>query len=263
MRGCDVLMTHADRSPGYAQGSSRFLAFIDECGDHSLTVIDRDFPLFLIATVIVERKAYVDIIVPRINQLKLAHWDHEGVNLHSRDIRKAEGPFSILRDRDRRERFMDELSSLMEELPYTLFVTGIDKLRHKNRYSSHAQNPYELAITFTFERVVHFLEQYGETDLPIVAEARGKNEDRSLEAAFYKMLASGTSCVDSDRLGRLRCPLLFENKLRNVCGVQLADLCAHPCARHILKPGQTHRAYGIAAQHLYQCGKVTGWKVFP
>lgn len=256
-------MTPTNNSLGEAQGSSRFIAFFDECGDHSLSVIDRDFPLFLLATVVVERKAYIEEITPRMNRLKLAHWDHEGVNLHSRDIRKAEGPFSILKNRERRERFMEELSSLMEDLPYTLFVVGIDKLRHKDRYSSHAQNPYELAITYTFERVVHFLEQYGETDLPVVAEARGKNEDRNLEAAFYKMLASGTSYVDSDRLGRLRCPLLFQNKLRNVCGVQLADLCAHPCARHILKPGQPNRPYGIAAQHIYGCGKVTGWKVFP
>lgn len=245
------------------QGSSRFIAFFDECGDQSLTIIDRDFPLFLLATVIVERKDYVEEIIPRMNRLKLAHWDHEGVNLHSRDIRKAEGPFSILQQRERRAKFMDELSSLMEELPYTLFVVGINKLRHRGRYATRAQNPYELAVTFTFERVVHFLEQQDETHLPVIAEARGRNEDRNLEAAFYKMLASGTQYVGSDRLGRLRCTLLFENKLRNVCGVQLADLCAHPCARHILKPDQPNRAYGIAAQHLYSSGTVTGWKEFP
>ena len=256
-------MTLAADSSREAQGSSRFIAFFDECGDHSLDVIDRDFPLFLLATVVVERKAYIDEIVPRMNRLKLAHWDHEGVNLHSRDIRKAEGPFSILQQRERRDRFMNELSSLIEELPYTLFVVGIDKLRHKERYASRAQNPYELAVTYTFERVVHLLEQHGETHLPVIAEARGKNEDRNLEAAFYKMLASGTWYVGPERLSRLRCPLLFENKLRNVCGVQLADLCAHPCARHILKPTQPNRAYEIAAQHIYRCGKVTGWKVFP
>ncbi len=257
-------MARASSSSLYgAQGSSRFIAFFDECGDHSLTAIDRDFPLFLLATVVVERKAYVEEIVPRMNRLKLAHWDHEGVNLHSRDIRKAEGPFSNLRNSDRRQRFMSDLSSLMEELPYTLFVVGIDKLRHKERYSSRAQNPYELAVTYTFERIVHFLEREGETHLPVIAEARGKNEDRNLEAAFYRMLSGGTPYVGPDRFGRLHCPLLFENKLRNVCGVQLADLCAHPCARHILKPQQENRAHEIAARHLYKCDQVTGWKVFP
>jgi len=32
--------------------SSRFLAFFDECGDHSLEKIDRDFPLFVLALVL-------------------------------------------------------------------------------------------------------------------------------------------------------------------------------------------------------------------
>ena len=78
------MVTYVAESLREIQGSSRFLAFFDECGDHSLTVIDRDFPLFLLATVIVEREDYVEEIMPRMNRLKLAHWDHEGVNLHSR-----------------------------------------------------------------------------------------------------------------------------------------------------------------------------------
>lgn len=258
-------MVTRDASPplGAEQGTSRFIAFFDECGDHSLTVIDRDFPLFLLATVVVERGAYVQEIVPRMAQLKLAYWDHEGVNLHSRDIRKAEGPFSILQRHERRVKFMEDLSSLMEGLPFTLFVTAIRKVELRDRYASRAENPYELAVTYTFERLVHFLEQHDEIHLPVVAESRGRSEDRNLKVAFYRMLAEGTQFVGPDRLGRLRCPLLFENKLRNICGVQLADLCAHPCARHILKPTQTNRAYEIASRHLYSCGQVNGWKVFP
>jgi hypothetical protein len=253
----------ASPSPRTEQGSSRFIAFFDECGDHSLTVIDQDFPLFLLATVVVERAAYVQEIVPRVTRLKLDYWDHEGVNLHSRDIRKAEGPFSILQRQERRQGFMADLTSMMEELPFTLFVTAIRKEALKERYSSRAKNPYELAVTYTFERIVHFLEQHEEIHLPVVAESRGRGEDRNLEVAFYRMFAEGTQFVGPDRLSRLRCPLLFENKLRNICGVQLADLCAHPCARHVLKPAQPSRAYEIASRHLYSCDHVTGWKVFP
>ncbi len=101
------------------QGHSRLIAFFDECGDHSMEKIDRDFPLFVLATVIVERRVYIEEIVPRLNHFKLSYWDHEGINLHSRDIRKAQGPFSILQNSERRERFLTELTILMEELPYT------------------------------------------------------------------------------------------------------------------------------------------------
>ncbi len=245
------------------RGTSRFIAFVDECGDHSLDKIDKDFPVFVLSIVVVSRQDYVETIVPRLTRLKLAYWDHEGVNLHSRDIRKAEGPFSILQHPDRRGRFMGDLSSLMRELPYTLFVVGIDKLRHLNRYGAKASNPYELALTFAFERIVHFMEGCEECELPVIAEARGKNEDRSLEAAFYKMLASGTYYVGPSRFGRLSCRLVFENKLRNIAGIQLADLCGHPSARHILKPEQENKAFQVVRGHIYRRESVKGWKVFP
>jgi len=225
--------------------------------------IDRDFPLFVLATVIVERQAYMEKIVPKMSSLKLRYWDHEGINLHSRDIRKAEGPFSLLQNSARRERFLTELTTLMEELPYTLFVVGIHKQRHRERYEDHARNPYKLALTFAFERISHFLKQKDETHLPVIAEARGKNEDRDLEATFYKLLAEGTYFIGPERFNRFYCPLLFENKKKNICGIQLADLCAYPSARHILKPEQTNRAFEAIERHLYDEGGVKGWKVFP
>ncbi|WP_457572428.1 DUF3800 domain-containing protein [Desulfovulcanus sp.] len=245
------------------QGKSRFIAFIDECGDHSMDKIDRDFPLFVLSVVIVERRTYAEKIVPRLNRFKLTYWDHEGINLHSRDIRKASGPFSILQNRKRRERFLTELTILMDELPYTLFVVGIHKQRHRERYKDHARNPYKLALTFAFERISHFLKQNGETHLPVIAEARGRNEDRDLEAAFYQLLAQGTYFIGPKRFNNLCCPLLFKNKKKNICGLQMADLCAYPSARHILKPTQPNHAFEVVKRHIYDGGNVKGWKVFP
>lgn len=245
------------------QGQSRYIAFLDECGDHSMEKIDRDFPLFVLAAVVVERQAYMEKIISQMNSFKLRYWDHEGINLHSRDIRKAEGPFSILQNSKRRERFLTDLTALMEDLPYTLFVVGIHKQRHRERYEDRARNPYELALTFAFERISHFLHQRGERHLPVIAEARGRNEDRDLSAAFYKLLAEGTYFIGPDRFNRFYCPLLFESKKKNICGLQLADLCAYPSARHILRPEQPNRAFEVVARHIYDEGGVRGWKVFP
>jgi len=184
------------------QGQSRYIAFLDECGDHSMEKIDRDFPIFVLAAVVVERQAYMEKIIPQMNSFKLRYWDHEGINLHSRDIRKAEGPFSILQNSKRRERFLTDLTALMEDLPYTLFVVGIHKQRHRERYEDRARNPYELALTFAFERISHFLHQQDERHLPVIAEARGRNEDRDLSAAFYKLLAEGTYFIGPERFNR-------------------------------------------------------------
>lgn len=243
--------------------TSRFIAFFDECGDHSMDKIDRDFPLFVLSTIIVERTAYIATVVPALTRLKLGFWPHEGVNLHSRDIRKAHGDFASLQVPAQRQAFLGALSEMLAILPFTLFITAIHKQAHHDRYGSNATNPYDLALTYTFERVLHFIESHGESTLPVTAEARGKNEDNELSAAFLRIMTQGTRYNAATRFQALVCPLTFRRKSDNIAGTQLADLCAHPAARKILKPDQPNQAYDIIARHLYRRDAVTGWKVFP
>ena len=52
-------------------GTSQYIAFLDESGDHSLSKLDPDFPLFLLALVIIKRSDYVRTVVPSLTDLKL------------------------------------------------------------------------------------------------------------------------------------------------------------------------------------------------
>lgn len=219
------------------QSTSRFIAFFDECGDHSLTRIDKDFPLFLLCTVVVERKAYAQQIIPAMAAFKLRYFAHEGINLHSRDIRKADGPFSILQNAAVRAQFLTEITGMMAALPFTLFITAIQKNGYATRYGDGAKNPYDVALEYSFERVLHFMEAQGEANLPVIAEARGRQEDDALRASFYRLMTKGTYYQNAARFQKLTCPISFRRKQDNICGIQLADLCAHPTARHVLAPG--------------------------
>jgi hypothetical protein len=242
---------------------SRFIAFFDECGDHSLAKIDADFPIFVLALVIVERESYRDAVLPAMNRLKLKWFNHEGINLHSRDIRLSTGPFQLLRNPALRPQFLSDMSELVDGAPFTLFISAIQKQTHLDRYGVNADNPYDLALVFSMERLIHFLRAEGETELPIVAEARGRQEDNSLEKTFYRILAQGTRFRPAEEFRRLNLSLTFQPKVNNIAGVQLADLCAHPCARHIINPQKENRAYEVARRKVYERDGVSGWKVFP
>jgi hypothetical protein len=160
------------------------------------------------------------------------------------------------------ERWMSG-QSRKHSLPFTLFLTAIRKVVHVERHGEEATNPYDLALEFTLERLLHFMESRGETRLPVVAEARGRKEDNSLEQVFYRVLSKGTANISGERFGRLDCPLAFQSKKNNIAGVQLADLSAYPCARHILNPVKPNRAFEIVRQHCYSAESVSGWTVFP
>ena len=242
---------------------SRFIAFFDESGDHSLTKVDPDFPLFVLSTVIVERSVYAKEIIPAVADFKLRYFAHEGMNLHSRDIRIAEGPFVILQNPDVRQQFLSELSELIQSLPFTLFITCIKKEDHKKRYGEGAKNPYDIALEYTFERILHFMEVNHTFDLPVIAEARGKQEDNALRASFQKLLTEGTYYNNATRFNKLNSPISFRSKRDNICGIQIADLCAYPTARHILQPHRNNRAFSAVQGHFYHFEYVHGLKVFP
>ena len=69
--------------------------------------------------------------------------------------------------------------------------------------------------------------------------------------------------MNAEQFKRLDCPLSFQSKKNNIIGVQIADPCAHPCARHILNPARPNRAFDVAKKHIYSTGAVNGWRVFP
>ena len=242
---------------------SRFIAFFDECGDHSLSKIDEDFPMFLLCTMVVEREAYAKQIIPALAEFKLQYFAHEGINLHSREIRKAEGPFGILQNETVRHKFLGELSTLMTTLPFTLFITAIQKVAYAERYGTEAKNPYNVALEYSFERILHFLEEQNESQLPVIAEARGQQEDDALRASFHRLMTQGTYFNSAERFQKMVCPISFRRKQDNIAGIQLADLCAHPTARHLLKPNVANQAFDVVKPHIYVSGNVNGLKVYP
>lgn len=77
--------------------SHKTYLFIDESGDHGLTKIDTDFPVFLLCGVLIKEADY-EKIRQDINVLKHSLWGNKEVIFHSRDIRKCEKEFQKLFD---------------------------------------------------------------------------------------------------------------------------------------------------------------------
>ena len=200
-------MSHHEYVQDAPERASRFVAFIDECGDHSWTHINPEFPLFVLSTIIVERDLYVRKIVPAFANLKLRYWPR-------RTVRTAPTPAP------------SRWSAPSSESCTSLMATG-------------------------------------ETSRPVIAEARGKNEDAALSASFYKLLHDGTRNTPAERFRRLRCPMTFVRKVQNIAGTQLAEPCGYPASRNILKPAQPNLAFDVVRAHLYARDGESGWQVLP
>jgi hypothetical protein len=231
--------------------------YFDEVGNPTLDPSDKDFPVFAIALLVCDIHCYVEEIVPRITALKFKWFGHEGIILHSRDIRKSQGDFGFLTDPAKRQEFMAELSEIMSACDYKLLAVAIRKDQHVKRYKYPA-DPYDLALTFALERLVSVLEGARQTDVSIVAEKRGKNEDRQLHLAFQRVVTRGTEFVSAERFQKIKFRLSFLAKSMNIVGTQMADLAAYPIARYVLDSAKANPAYDIVQAKL--CRQL---KIFP
>jgi hypothetical protein len=241
-----------------------YIVYLDETGDHSLELIDKDFPVFALAMFICESSYYNQKILPAVSQLKTDYFGHEGIILHSRDIRKAQKDFGFLTDPKKRQEFLGKIYSIMNDFEYSLIVSVIKKQDHKDKYGINADNPYDLAMTFSLERLLVFLEEAQQKDVYLIAESRGKKEDNDLRLSFFKVISQGTVYNSADRFKQIDFKLHFVPKAMNIVGTQLADLAAYPIARHVLQPGRASPAYDVVAKKLYRGkGLVRGLKVVP
>ncbi|PSO45116.1 DUF3800 domain-containing protein [Candidatus Saccharibacteria bacterium SW_7_54_9] len=240
-----------------------YIVYVDESGDHGLSSINPQYPVFVLAFCLFNKRTYAERITSRITDLKFKYFGHDQVVLHERDIRKRNSPFNILLNPNTRSEFMEDVSQIVREAPFTLIASAIDKRELKSQYDDPA-NPYHLALAFGLERLYYHLngdKNCEDGTLHIVFEERGKREDDNLELEFRRV-------IDNNRTGdRLPFDIVFSNKQSNAAGLQLADLVARPIGRHLLKPKQQNRAYDVIKEKFRQSpeGKTRGWglKVFP
>jgi hypothetical protein len=242
---------------------SDYIVYADESGDHSLTSIDPQFPVFVLAFCIVHKPTYINGIVPAFQRLKFDFWGHDGVVLHSHEIRKEHGDFNILRAASTRSAFLGQLSGVIEAADFMIIAAVIDKHRHLAKYTEPA-DPYEIALAFCMERLQRYLINHGQAERTtyVQVECRGKAEDAKLELEFRRI------CDGKNIIGRMpNLDIHFMDKKHNSTGLQLADLVAHPIGRHVMKPDQPNRAYDILEPKLRRgpAGRVKGFglKIFP
>lgn len=240
------------------------IVYLDETGDHSLEKEDKDFPVFALVMMVCDLDQYRDVLVPLVNRLKFDYFGHECVIIHSRDIRKAQKEFGFLTDPDKRRDFYNRINEIMSAPGYDVISAVIKKQEHKAKYGRNAANPYDLALTFAMERLLPLLENEGQTEVHLIAEARGKREDDELRLCFLNIVTYGTDYIPAARFKKIGFHLHFKTKAMNVVGTQLADLAAYPIARYIINPAKPNPAYDIVKERYYiGPGWVRGLKVFP
>jgi hypothetical protein len=123
----------------------------------------------------------------------------------------------------------------MEESKYRIFTVVIDKKEHREKYAVWQFQPYHYCMTVMLERYVRWLDRINAMG-DVLAESRGKKENKQLSKAYRRIYERGTDHVP-DRLFKARLTsteIKLKSKTENVAGLQLADLIASPSCRELI-----------------------------
>lgn len=208
------------------------ILFLDESGDHNLSVIDPQYPVFVLGGVIVEHSYAEGEMTDRMNAFKQRVFGTQDIILHTAEICRNQNAFAGLQDKDFRAFFYQELNSLMRELQYTVIACVIHKDNHLSRYGVAALDPYLLSLDILVERFG--FEIPSDQSGLIVAEQRDSTLDRQIELAWLNLKIQGTKYISAQTLQQRVSGLNLRNKKENLAGLQLADLVVSPIGRHVL-----------------------------
>lgn len=207
--------------------------YLDESGDHNLTTIDPEYPMFVLGGVVVDRDYALGELAEAVRRFKLDLFGRDDLILHTADMRHNRNGFERLRDTGFRQHFYEALNRLMRDLEYTVIACAIRKDEHLGRYGMRAVDPYLLSLDILVER---FCAEIGDVEGggEIVAEKRGPTLDRQLDLAWLNLKVQGTGFVQAATIDKRIVGLTSRPKHADIAGLQLADLVVSPIGRYVL-----------------------------
>ena len=233
--------------------------FLDESGDHNLSVIDPQYPLFLLGGVVMDLNYAKGPATDTINAFKQELFGDESIHLHTADITRNRNGFERLKEPAFRAEFYQKLNTLMQTLEYEVLACVIKKEAHLQRYGMAAVDPYMLSLDILVERFCMMVGDVEGGGL-IVAEKRGSTLDRQLEIAWLNLKVQGTRFMQATQIERRIQSLILRDKKANIGGIQLADLVVTPIGRKVLnKP--TKEDYKIVESKMRRSpsGRIDGY----
>ena len=193
--------------------------YLDETGDHGLSFIDHNFPIFLLCGCLFSQ-IEMENMEKKVNLFKQKYFNTSNVILHSREIRKCEGSFQILFDLNLKAKFYEDMNLIIKNYKFKIIGVGINKEEYIKRYGKSAKDPYALSLSFIIERLIFYLDELNkEAEVEIIAEKRGGKEDKKLLSQFNSTLDLGKYYISSDRLKKKIKKFEFKFKKDNIIGL--------------------------------------------
>lgn len=210
------------------------ILYLDESGDHSLSIIDQEYPVFVLGGVVLDKDYAEGQLIEKFNKFKIEMFGDTEIILHTADISRNRKGYKKMWDPEFRINFYRKLNSLMLELEYSVIACVILKEDYRSIYGVDALDPYLLSLNSLVERFCINIGPVSNGGI-IVAEKRASPTlDQRLNIAWTNLNVQGTSRIRANQIESRVVSLKQQGKNENVAGLQLADLVVSPIGRYAI-----------------------------
>ena len=220
---------------------TKYRLYVDEVGDTGLRYVDDPAHRYLSLTGVIAEPDYdLRQIAFDMIGIKGKYFDitpEKSEALHRTKLVRAKRPFGALKRLEVREAFDAELLARFRDWDYRVITVCLDKQAFVAAgLDSGGKDPYLHCMTVLMERYVDMLMRYSDQG-DVMVEARLGKEDRLLKEHFRSLWEGGTEVVSGERFqtALLSREIKPQTKQKNISGLQLADLLAHPSRIEILR----------------------------
>lgn len=212
--------------------------YVDETGSEETHNCHEPENQYLSLTGVIMSASTVRCVAnPELTRIKHTHFRCDAdfpFVFHRKELIECKRRYGVLREPERKASFNEDILSLYERLSYIVVSVVIDKYELVNKHIGPERHPYHYAIEVLLERFCFFLRDSQATGT-MIAESRDRAKNRLLKKSFSDLFTNGTDHLSRNfvqkwiRASHLPCV----PKDRNISGLQIADLIAHPSAKYI------------------------------
>ncbi len=200
------------------------LAFIDETGDHNLTVIDTQYPIFGLGVLLISENEYLKMDA-EVNSLKKKFFADDGTFiLHSSELKRPVDKRSDERNLcmlkpETRTLFYNEFDErIIKSLDFKIVTCFILKKRMVDRYV-YPVDPYYLSYENLLNRII----RHGGQMNTMYVEKRGPELDTELLSEHERLTKTGIHSFSAESVST-KTSLNLVSKNKNMNGLQVIDL---------------------------------------
>ncbi|WP_418966740.1 DUF3800 domain-containing protein [Butyribacter intestini] len=228
--------------------NSDYILFLDESAETKTN------PYLLLGGIIISRNNYKKFLIPSIQNTK-SILGNSNIVFHYTNMLKKQKDFKMMcSNTSMCTNFWDSLRKSIDDVDFKVITAYTNAKEYYKEYPEFSHDIYEILFSSVINSYIHFLIK-NKARGSIVFESREETQNRKIQKHYFNILQNGTNVYIPEAIDRYITTTSFTVKEENSIGLQIADIVAYNCIRHINGRKIEHGMWGILEPKIYDGNK--------